>query len=101
MVLNIAIFTHRERERERVEFLIFFLINVFQFFEIKKLKKKNLKWHCFSKWMTTFNRRLRFRLVGCKIFSECKIFSSVKYFQVFGCIMKIFLENVFMCLVAL
>ena len=41
MVLNIAIFTHRERERERVEFLIFFLINVFQFFEIKKLKKKS------------------------------------------------------------
>ena len=49
---------------------------------------------------------LRLRLVGCKIFSKCKIFSGVKYFQErkifssFGCIMKIVLENVFMCLVA-
>ena len=50
---------------------------------------------------------LRLRLVECKIFFECKIFSSEnifrkgKYFQVFGSIMKIVLENVFMCLVAL
>ena len=35
-----------------------------------------------------------------KIFSENAIFEKEKYFQVFGCIMKIVLENVFMCLVA-
>ena len=46
-------------------------------------------------------------LVGCKIFSECKIFSSEnifgkgKYFQVFGCIPKNTLENIFQCLVVL
>ena len=49
---------------------------------------------------------LRLRLVERKIFFKCKIFSGEnifekgKYFQVFGCIMKIVLENVFMCLVA-
>ena len=49
---------------------------------------------------------LRLCLVECKIFFECKIFlgenifGKGKYFQVFGCIMKIVLENVFMCLVA-
>ena len=43
---------------------------------------------------------VRLRLAICKIFSECKIFSGEnifgkgKYFQVFGCIMKIVLENV-------
>ena len=42
---------------------------------------------------------------SCKIFSEKYLFSGNaifrkgKYFQVFGCIMKIFLENNFMCLV--
>ena len=50
--------------------------------------------------------RLRLHLVTCKIFFECKIFSGEnifgkrKYFQVFGCFMKIVLENVFKCLVA-
>ena len=35
-------------------------------------------------------------------FGSCKIFfRKGKYFQVFGCIMKIFLENIFMCLVTL
>ena len=38
VVVNVAIFT--QGERERVEFLFFFLINIFQFFEIKKLNKK-------------------------------------------------------------
>ena len=44
-------------------------------------------------------------LAGCKIFSRCKIFSSEnifrkrKYFLVFGCILKIILENNFLCLV--
>ena len=41
---------------------------------------------------------------SCKIFSGKYVFSGNaifrkgKYFQVFGCIMKIFLENIFMCL---
>ena len=41
----------------------------------------------------------------CKIFSRCEkfsgenIFGKRKYFQVFGCIMKIILENIFKCLV--
>ena len=41
---------------------------------------------------------------SCKIFSGKyeffgnAIFQKGKYFQVFGCIMKIFLENIFMCL---
>ena len=49
---------------------------------------------------------LSLRLAGCKIFSKYKIFSSEnifgkrKYFQVFGYIMKIVLENVFGCFVA-
>ena len=52
--------------------------------------------------------RLRLRLVTCKIFSECKIFSSEnifgkrKYFQVFGCFMKIVLKKccqVFGCII--
>ena len=34
-----------------------------------------------------------------KIFSENAIFGKGKYFQVFGCIMKIVLENIFWCLV--
>ena len=34
-----------------------------------------------------------------KIFSENAIFGKGKYFQVFGCIMKIVVENIFMCLV--
>ena len=44
-------------------------------------------------------------MVQCKIFfgkylfSENAIFGKGKYFQVFGCIKKIFLENNFMCLV--
>ena len=43
----------------------------------------------------------------CKIFSGCKIisgeniFGKGKYFQVFGCIMKIILENIFKYLVGL
>ena len=47
--------------------------------------------------------RLRLRLAICKIFSKCKIFSGEnifekeKYFQMFSCIMKIVLENVFRC----
>ena len=36
----------------------------------------------------------------CKIFSNENIFGKGKYFQVFNCIMKIVLENVFRCLVA-
>ena len=37
---------------------------------------------------------------GCrKIFSGNAIFRKGKYFQVFGCIMKIVVENIFMCLV--
>ena len=46
------------------------------------------------------NFHLRLRLVTCKIFSSENIFGKGKYFQVFGCIMKFFLENVFRCLVA-
>ena len=50
---------------------------------------------------------LKFRLclATWKLFSECKIFSSEtifrkgKYFQVFGCILKIVLENIFRCLI--
>ena len=42
---------------------------------------------------------LRLCLVQCKIFSENAIFGKEKYFQVIGCIMKIVLENIFMCLV--
>ena len=34
-----------------------------------------------------------------KIFSGNAIFGKGKYFQVFGCIMKIVVENIFMCLV--
>ena len=43
---------------------------------------------------------LRLRLAGCKIFSSENIFGKRKYFQVFGYIMKIVLENVFGCFVA-
>ena len=35
---------------------------------------------------------------GKYVFSGNAIFRKGKYFQVFGCIMKIFLENIFMCL---
>ena len=48
---------------------------------------------------------LRLRLVTCKLFSKCKIFSGKniyrkgKYFQVFDCILKIVLKNIFKCLV--
>ena len=42
---------------------------------------------------------LRLCLVQYKIFSKNDIFGKGKYFQVFGCIMKIVLENIFMCLV--
>ena len=42
---------------------------------------------------------LRLCLVQCKIFSKNDIFGKGKYFQVFGCIMKIVLENIFMHLV--
>ena len=48
--------------------------------------------------------QLRFCLVQCKIFSQCKIISAEnvfgkgKYFLVFGCIPKMFLKNIFMCL---
>ena len=44
---------------------------------------------------------IRLCLVECKIFSKCKIFSGEnifgkgKYFQVFGCIPKNALENIF------
>ena len=44
---------------------------------------------------------LRLRLVKYKIFSKCKIFlgenifGKGKYFQVFGCISKNALENIF------
>ena len=38
-------------------------------------------------------------MVQCKIFFENAIFGKGKYFQVFVCIMKIILENIFMCLV--
>ena len=50
--------------------------------------------------------RLRLRLVHVKYFLENIYFLECyfterkgKYFQVFGCIMKIFLENNFICLV--
>ena len=52
-----------------------------------------------------FRVKFRLRLVGCKIFSECKIFSNEnifgkgKYFQVFGCIPKNALKNIFKRLV--
>ena len=39
-------------------------------------------------------------LVQCKIFSGNAIFGKGKYFQGFGCIMKIVLENIFTCLVS-
>ena len=43
---------------------------------------------------------LRLCLVGCKIFFEKEnIFGKGKYFQVFGCIPKNDLENIFWCLV--
>ena len=57
-------------------------------------------------WVIDLIVHLRVRLFQCKIFFGCKIFSGEnifgkrKYFQVFGCIMKIILENIFKCLVA-
>ena len=43
---------------------------------------------------------IRLCLVGCKIFSgKENIFMIGKYFQVFGCIPKNILENIFWCLV--
>ena len=36
---------------------------------------------------------------GKYLFSGNAIFEKGKYFQVFGCIIKIVLENIFMCLV--
>ena len=44
-------------------------------------------------------RRLRLCLFQCKIFSDENIFEKGKYFLVFGCIVKIILENNFQCLV--
>ena len=38
---------------------------------------------------------------GKYLFSGNAIFQKGKYFCVFGCVMKIFLENNFMCLVTL
>ena len=38
---------------------------------------------------------------SCKIFSGNAIFGKGKYFQVFDCIIKIILENIFKYLVAL
>ena len=55
-------------------------------------------------------RKRRIQTLTKAVFGSCKIFSGKyvfsgnaifrkgKYFQVFGCIMKIFLENIFMCL---
>ena len=57
-------------------------------------------------WVIDLIVHLRVRLFQCKIFFGCKIFlgenifGKRKYFQVFGCIMKIILENIFKCLVA-
>ena len=45
------------------------------------------------------NGNIKAVFASCKIFSENAIFGKGKYFQVFGYIMKIFLENIFMCLV--
>ena len=48
---------------------------------------------------------LRLCLATCKLFSKYKIFSGAnifgkgKYFLVFGCILKIVLENIFKCLI--
>ena len=82
----------------------------------KKGKKKEKKrrpnrrrwaWDGFSgnsATMLTLNlvrKSVRLCLVQCKIFSGNVIFGKGKYFQVFGCIMKIVLENIFMCLVTL
>ena len=53
----------------------------------------------------TKDRSTHFRIAtkvvfgSCKIFSGNAIFGKGKYFQVFGCIMKIVLENIFICLV--
>ena len=41
--------------------------------------------------------RLRLCLFQCKIFSGENIFGKGKYFLVFGCILKIILENNFQC----
>ena len=52
-----------------------------------------------------FHKKLRLCLVPVKylpenkIFFENAIFEKGKYFQMFGCIMKIVVENIFMCLV--
>ena len=42
---------------------------------------------------------LRLHLFQCKIFSDESIFGKGKNFLVFGCILKIILENNFQCLV--
>ena len=64
----------RERERESCE-------------------KRNKKWFLFDVLVNMNTVLIRLCLV------QCKIFSGKKYFQVFGCIMKIVLENIFMYLV--
>ena len=56
---------------------------------------------CLESWKM---KKMKAVFGSCKIFSGKYVFSGNaifrkgKYFQVFGCIMKIFLENIFMCL---
>ena len=65
-----------------------------------------ITWRGFGNTNKKAIQKLRLHLATCKIFSECKIFAGEnifgkgKYFQVFGYIMKIVLENVFKSLVA-
>ena len=50
--------------------------------------------------LSLLSNSFRLCLVGCKIFSEKEnIFGKGKYVQVFGCILKNVLENIFWCLV--
>ena len=72
------------------------MINIFYF---KIHKYLYIKKYYFKLKNKDLKIIFRLHLFQCKMFSECKIFSGEnifgkgKYFQVFGCIIKIILEN--------
>ena len=61
----------------------------------RKYGKKNTIRHYSRKYRFLFLKKIRLRLVECKIFSGENIFEKGKYFQVFGYIPKNALENIF------
>ena len=77
----------------------------FKIIIFKNTKSMAIPTWAYSNLHAIFFSLLRLCLFQCKIFSGCKIFlvenifKKRKYFLVFGCIVKIILENNFQCLV--